>query len=281
MSRVHPLLRAAATPLGGPAAVYLVALIAAALLAPWIAPYPYDAQNLAEAALPPSTAHWLGTDEFGRDLFSRILYGARISLGVAVSSMMASVAIGLVVGAVAGYAGGWLDRGLMAGVDLTWSFPEILIALVMIAILGPGLGSTAVAITIGYLAQFARLSRAQIAALKGELYVEATVALGASHAHVLFAHLVPNALTPVLVAGMLAAGDAIVLEATLGYFGLGAQPPLPSWGAMMSSGVAQMFIAPWVIVFPGVAIALTVVAINLYGDALIDALQIRNRLRER
>ncbi len=279
MVATSPLLRAAATPLGGPAAVYLALLITAALLAPWIAPFPYDAQNLAEAAMAPSAAHWLGTDEFGRDLFSRILYGARISLGVAVTSMAASVVIGLVIGAVAGYAGGWIDRGLMAIVDLTWSFPEILIALVMIAILGPGLGSTAIAITIGYLAQFARLSRAQIAALKGELFVEATVALGASRTHVIFSHLVPNALTPVLVAGMLAAGDAIVLEATLGYFGLGAQPPLPSWGAMMSSGVAQMFIAPWVIIFPGLAIAATVVAINLYGDALIDALQIRNRLR--
>lgn len=281
MSRAPALLRAAATPLGGPAALYLLLLVAAALLAPWLAPYPYDVQNLAEAASPPSAAHWLGTDEFGRDLLSRMLFGARISLGVAVTSMMASVVIGLVIGAVAGYAGGWIDRALMAVVDLTWSFPEILIALVMIAILGPGLGSTAVAITIGYLAQFARLSRAQIAALKGELYVEATVALGASHRHVLFAHLVPNALTPVLVAGMLAAGDAIVLEATLGYFGLGAQPPLPSWGAMMSSGVAQMFITPWVIIFPGAAIALTVVAINLYGDALIEALHIRNRLKER
>lgn len=274
------LLSAARTARGAPAAIVLVGVVFAAIFADRLAPYAYDVQSLMQANLPPSAAHLLGTDEFGRDLFSRILHGARISLGVAVTSIGASVALGLVFGAIAGYAGGWADRLLMAVVDLTWAFPEILIALVLIAILGPGLGSTAVAITVGYMAQFARLARAQIIALKGETYIEATVGLGAGHAHILLRHLVPNALTPVLVAGMLATGDAIVLEATLGYFGLGAQPPLPSWGAMMSAGVGQMFLAPWVIVFPGLAIAITVVAINLYGDALIDALQIRNRLRE-
>ena len=280
MSVAKALLSAVSTPRGAPAALVLVSVVVVAILADHLAPHAYDAQNLMRANLPPSADHLLGTDEFGRDLFSRILYGARISLGVAVTSIGASVAIGLVVGAVAGYAGGWVDRILMAVVDLTWAFPEILIALVLIAVLGPGLGSTAVAITVGYMAQFARLARAQIVALKGETYVEATVGLGAGHVHILMRHLVPNALTPVLVGGMLATGDAIVLEATLGYFGLGAQPPLPSWGAMMSSGVGQMFLAPWVIVFPGLAIAVTVVAINLFGDALIDALQIRNRLRE-
>lgn len=280
MSIARALLSAATTPRGAPAALVLVGVVAMALGADFLAPQGYATQNLMQASLPPSAEHLLGTDEFGRDLLSRIVHGARISLGIAVTSIGASVALGLLVGAIAGYAGGWIDRVLMAVVDLTWAFPEILIALVLIAILGPGLGSTAVAITVGYMAQFARLARGQIIALKGETYVEATIGLGAGHAHVLLHHLIPNALTPVLVAGMLATGDAIVLEATLGYFGLGAQPPLPSWGAMMSSGVGMMFLAPWVIVFPGLAIAVTVVAINLYGDALIDALQIRNRLRE-
>jgi peptide/nickel transport system permease protein len=136
------------------------------------------------------------------------------------------------------------------------------------------------AIAIAYLAQFTRLTRSQIMALKRETYVEATVSLGAGHGHIIFRHLVPNALAPVIVAGMLATGDAIILEATLGYFGLGAQPPTPSWGAMMSSGSAQIFIAPWIIVFPGLVVALTVVAINLFGDALIRALDIRARLRD-
>lgn len=281
MAALSALRTAIASPRGAPSAAILVITIAAAVAAPWLAPYPYAAQNLGDAMMEPSAAHWLGTDEFGRDLLSRIIFGARVSLGVAVTSISLSVLIGLVIGAVAGYAGGWVDRALMAVVDLTWSFPEILIALVLIAILGPGLSSAGVAITIGYLAQFARLTRSQIIALKGETYVEAAVSLGAGHAHLLLRHLIPNALTPVIVAGMLATGDAIILEATLGFFGLGAQPPLPSWGALMSSGVAQIYLAPWVILFPGIAIAITVVAINLFGDALIDALDIRNRLKER
>lgn len=137
-----------------------------------------------------------------------------------------------------------------------------------------------IAISIAYLAQFTRLTRVQIMALKSETYVEATRSLGAGHAHIIFRHLLPNALTPVIVAGMLATGDAIILEATLGFFGLGAQPPTPSWGAMMSSGTAQIFIAPWIIIFPGLAIAITVIAINLFGDAVIDVLDIRRQLRD-
>ncbi|OYU47190.1 MAG: peptide ABC transporter permease [Rhizobiales bacterium PAR1] len=280
MRALAPLLKAARTLRGGPAALVLLALVFCAIFAPLLAPFPYDAMHLPSANMEPDAKHWMGTDEFGRDLFSRILYGARISLGVAVSSMAASVLIGVIIGGLAGYFGGWVDRTLMAISDMTWSFPEILIALVLIAIIGPGLGSTAVAITVGYFAQFARLTRAQIIALKGETYIEAARNLGASDAAILFRHLIPNAMTPVLVAGMLATGDAIILEATLGFFGLGAQPPLPSWGAIMSSGTAQIFIAPWVILYPGLVIAVAVVSINLFGDALIDALDIRGKLRE-
>lgn len=280
MRRLAPLLKAAGTMRGGPATFVLLVLVVCAVFAPFLAPFPYDAMHLPSANLEPSAKHWMGTDEFGRDLFSRLIYGARISLGVAVSSMAASVLIGVIIGGLAGYFGGWIDRALMTISDMTWSFPEILIALVLIAIIGPGLGSTAVAITIGYFAQFARLTRAQIIALKGETYIEAARNLGASDVTILFRHLIPNAMTPVLVAGMLATGDAIILEATLGFFGLGAQPPLPSWGAIMSSGTAQLFIAPWVILYPGLVIAVAVVSINLFGDALIDALDIRGKLRE-
>jgi peptide/nickel transport system permease protein len=281
MAAWNALRKAAGTRRGGAPAILLVLVVLCAVAAPWIAPYAYDLQHLPSANMEPGPGHWLGTDEFGRDVLSRIIYGARISLGVAVTSIGACVLIGIATGAVAGYFGGWFDRLLMAVIDLTWSFPEILIALVLIAILGPGLGSTAIAITVGYMAQFARLTRAQILALKGETFVEATASLGASHTRILLRHLVPNALGPVLVAGMLAVGDAIVLEATLGFFGLGAQPPLPSWGAMMSGGIAQIFVAPWLVIFPGVAIAITVVSINLFGDALIDALAIRGKMGER
>lgn len=279
MSAFAPIRTAIRSPRGGVSAAVLVLVVACALFAPLIAPYAYDIQNLPGANTEPGAAHWMGTDEFGRDLMSRIIYGARTSLSVAVTAISISVAAGLTLGAMAGYFGGWFDRAVTAVVDLTWSFPEILIALILIAIIGPGLESTMVAISIAYLAQFTRLTRAQIMALKNETYVEATTNLGAGHFHIIFRHLLPNALTPVIVAGMLATGDAIILEATLGFFGLGAQPPTPSWGAMMSSGTAQIFIAPWIIIFPGLAIAITVISINLFGDALIEALDIRNRLR--
>ena len=265
---------------GGLSLAVLLLVALAAIFAPWVAPYPYDIQNLSATNKDPSLAHWLGTDEFGRDVLSRIIYGARTSLSVALAAIGISVTLGMCLGAAAGYFGGMFDRVVSAVVDLTWSFPEVLIALIFVAILGPGLSSTMVAISIAYLAQFSRLTRAQIMAVKSETYVEAATNLGSGHFHILFRHLLPNAITPVIVAGMLATGDAIILEATLGFFGLGVQPPKPSWGAMMSSGTAQIFLAPWTILGPGFAIAIAVVSINLFGDALIEALDIRNRVRD-
>jgi peptide/nickel transport system permease protein len=274
------LARALATWRGGLAMACLLAVLGCALAAPWVAPYAYDAQVLSAANQAPSAAHWLGTDEFGRDVLSRIIVGARTSLSVAATAIAASVLAGMGLGAAAGYFGGLFDRAVTAVVDLTWSFPEVLIALIFVALLGAGLQATMIAIAIAYLAQFARLTRAQVMAIKNETYVEAARNVGAGHAHIVLRHLLPNAITPVIVAGMLAVGDAIILEATLGFFGLGVQPPRPSWGAMMSSGTAQIFLAPWTILGPGLAIALTVVALNLFGDALIEALDIRQRLRE-
>lgn len=263
-----------------PLAVLLI-IILSAVFAPWVAPYAYDLQNLTATNQGPSAAYWLGTDEFGRDVLSRMIYGSRTSLTVALTAIGASVVFGMCLGAAAGYFGGAFDRVVTAVVDLTWSFPEILIALIFVAIIGAGLYSTMVAISIAYLAQFARLTRSQVMSIKNETYVEAATNLGAGHFHIVFRHLLPNAVTPVIVAGMLATGDAIILEATLGFFGLGVQPPKPSWGAMMSSGTAQIFLAPWTILGPGLAIALTVISINLFGDALIESLDIRNRLRDK
>ena len=259
----------------------LLSIILSAVFAPWVAPYAYDLQNLAATNQGPTAAHWLGTDEFGRDVLSRMIYGSRTSLTVALTAISASVVFGMCLGAAAGYFGGTFDRAVTAVVDLTWSFPEILIALIFVAIIGAGLYSTMVAISLAYLAQFARLTRALVMSIKNETYVEAATNLGAGHFHIVFRHLLPNAVTPVIVAGMLATGDAIILEATLGFFGLGVQPPKPSWGAMMSSGTAQIFLAPWTILGPGLAIALTVISINLFGDALIESLDIRNRLRDK
>lgn len=262
------------------AAVFLFMLVLSALLASVIAPYPYDVQNIAIMNEAPSLAHLFGTDEFGRDVLSRMIVGAQTSLSVSATAVGFSVLLGLVLGAVCGYFGGPIDRILMTVIDLTWSFPEILIALMLVAVVGAGLHGVIIAVAIAYLAQFARLTRTQVMQIKKETYVEAAVSLGASNFHILFRHLLPNAIAPVLVAAMLATGDAIILEATLGFFGLGAQPPTPSWGAMMSSGTAQLFVAPWVIILPGCAVALTVVALNIVGDALIAALDFRTRTRE-
>ena len=264
---------------GGLAGGWLIAVIAAAVLAPVLSPWAYDVQALKDAYQPPSALHWLGTDEFGRDLLTRLVYGARTSLSVSGIAILLSVLCGMVLGAAAAWFGGWLDRAVTVVVDLTWSFPEILIALILVAIIGPGTLGTMIAISVAYLAQFTRLTRAQILTLKGETFIEAARSLGASNAHILFRHLLPNALAPVLVSAMLATGDAIILEATLGFFGLGAQPPVPSWGGMMSAGSALVFKAPWIILFPGLVVAVTVVAINLYGDALIAELDIRGRMR--
>ena len=264
---------------GAPAGLWLLLVIAAAIAAPLLTPYAYDIQELTSAWQSPSAAHWLGTDEFGRDLLTRLIYGARTSLSVSSIAITISVLCGMTLGAAAAWFGGWFDRAVTTVVDLTWSFPEILIALILVAIIGPGTTGTMVAISVAYLAQFTRLTRAQIMTLKGETFIEAAASLGAGNGHILFRHLLPNALAPVLVSAMLATGDAIILEATLGFFGLGAQPPVPSWGGMMSAGSALVFKAPWIIIFPGLAVAITVVAINLYGDALIAELDIRARMR--
>ncbi len=278
MSAAAPI-RALRRPSGGVAGLWLALVALAAVAAPLLTPYAYDVQALREAYQAPSAAHWLGTDEFGRDLLTRLIYGARTSLSVSATAIAISVACGMVLGAAAAWFGGWFDRAVTVVVDLTWSFPEILIALILVAIIGPGTTGTMIAISVAYLAQFTRLTRAQIMTLKGETFIEAARSLGAGNAHILLRHLLPNALAPVLVSAMLATGDAIILEATLGFFGLGAQPPTPSWGGMMSAGSALVFKAPWIIIFPGLTVAITVIAINLYGDALIAALDIRAKLR--
>ncbi|WP_426035862.1 ABC transporter permease [Cypionkella sp. TWP1-2-1b2] len=272
-------IRALRRPAGAPAGLWLILVILAAIAAPLLTPYAYDTQALKSAYQSPSASHWLGTDEFGRDLLTRLIYGARTSLSVSSIAITISVLCGMTLGAAAAWFGGWFDRAVTTVVDLTWSFPEILIALILVAIIGSGTTGTMVAISVAYLAQFTRLTRAQIMTLKGETFIEAAASLGAGNAHILFRHLLPNALAPVLVSAMLATGDAIILEATLGFFGLGAQPPVPSWGGMMSAGSALVFKAPWIIIFPGLAVAITVVAINLYGDALIAELDIRARMR--
>jgi ABC-type dipeptide/oligopeptide/nickel transport system permease subunit len=262
--------------LGMIGSVIIIALVAVASLANMLAPYSYKEQELSAMYLPPSGEHLMGTDEFGRDVLSRVIHGSRISVYVGVVSVGLSVIIGVFIGSIAGYYGGWIDHALTTIADLTWSLPEILVALLLVAIIGAGVECVIVAIALTYWAQYARLIRGQILMLKNEVYVEATRSLGANDFNILFKHLFPNAIGPVIVAATIGVGQAIVLEATLGFLGLGAQPPLPSWGAMMSSGTAYLFISPWVIIFPGLAMMITVLGFNLFGDALVDLLDIKD-----
>jgi ABC-type dipeptide/oligopeptide/nickel transport system permease subunit len=256
-------------------AFIIAGLILVALTADLISPYSYKEQDLTMMNSPPSAEHFMGTDEFGRDVFSRILHGSRISVYVGVVSVGLSVLLGSLLGAVAGYYGGLLDRALSLITDLTWSLPEILVALLLVAVVGAGVECVIIAIALTYWAQYARLIRGQILMLKNEIYVEATRSLGATDFTILFKHLFPNAIAPVIVAATIGIGQAIVLEATLGFLGMGAQPPTPSWGAMMSNGTAYLFISPWVIIFPGLAMMITVFGFNLFGDVLVDIMDIR------
>ncbi len=257
--------------------VLIVCLIFVAIFAPLLEPYPYKEQNIEIMNEAPSSSHLLGTDDFGRDLLSRIIRGARISFVVGVLSVAISVLIGVVIGSIAGFYGGAIDLILTTIADLTWSMPAILIALLFVAVIGAGLESVIVAIGLSYWAQYARLVRGQILSLKSAVFIEATKSMGANDFVILFKHLLPNSLSPVIVAATIGIGNAIVLEATLGFLGMGAQPPTPSWGAMMSNGTAYLFISPWMIVFPGLAMMITVLGFNLFGDALIDIMDVKNK----
>ena len=254
----------------------ILGLIITATFAPLLEPYSFKEQNIELMNDPPSESHILGTDEFGRDLLSRIIRGARISFMVGVLSVALSVVVGIIIGSIAGFYGGIVDVVLTTFADLTWSMPAILIALLLVAVIGAGLESVVIAIGLSYWAEYARLIRGQILSLKSATFIEATRSLGANDYVILLKHLIPNSLSPIIVAATIGIGNAIVLEATLGFLGMGAQPPTPSWGAMMSSGTAYLFISPWVIIFPGLAMMTTVLGFNLFGDALIDILDIKN-----
>ena len=257
--------------------ILILCLILVAIFGPLLEPYSYKEQNIEIMNQPPSSGHLLGTDDFGRDVLSRIIRGARISFVVGVLSVAISVLIGVVIGSIAGFYGGVIDLILTTIADLTWSMPAILIALLFVAIIGAGLESVVLAIGLSYWAQYARLIRGQILSLKSAVFIEATKSMGASDFVILFKHLLPNSISPVIVAATIGIGNAIVLEATLGFLGMGAQPPSPSWGAMMSNGTAYLFISPWMIIFPGLAMMITVLGFNLFGDSLIDIMDVKNK----
>ena len=253
-------------------------LLAVALLAPWIAPADPAAQNLAARLESPGAGHWMGTDELGRDITARVLYGARISLFVAVSVVCGCGLTGLAIGMLAGYAGGWFDRIVnVVLINAFLSFPGVLLAIAFAAFLGPGIGKVILALVITGWAGYARLARAQVLKVKELEYVLAARSLGASHARLLLRHLLPNILQPILIQATIGMAGAILAESTLSFLGLGVLAPVPSWGAMLNDARSHLFDAPHMVVFPALAVMTAVLAFNLLGDAWRDWLDPRTR----
>jgi peptide/nickel transport system permease protein len=253
-------------------------LVLLALLAPWLAPYDPAAQSLPQRLLPPGRAHLMGTDELGRDILSRVLYGARVSMLVGASVVLGCVSVGLVLGLLAGYLGGWFDRVVnVILMNAFLSFPGILLAIGFAAFLGPGLEKVILALTITGWAGYARLARGQVLKVKEMEFVLAARSLGASQTRILARHLLPNILQPVLVQATIGMAGAILAESTLSFLGLGVLAPVPSWGAMLNDARSHLFDAPHMVIFPALAVMAAVLAFNLLGDAWRDWLDPRTR----
>lgn len=255
--------------------VLLLLLALGAGFAPWLSPYSPTRTDFAALQQPPSSKHLLGTDELGRDILSRILYGARVSLVAGLISVSIALVLGGVIGLVAGFYGSWLDDLLMRLTDAMLAFPFLVLAIALAAVLGPSLQNTLLAIGVVTTPVFARLVRGQALAERPRDYVQAALALGMSDGRILLRHLLPNLLGPLIVQVSLSTAAAVLAEATLSFLGLGIQPPTPSWGSMLNAARGYLTYAPWMAIFPGLAIFLAVLAFNLIGDGLRDALDPR------
>ncbi|MCY0889095.1 MAG: ABC transporter permease [Alicyclobacillaceae bacterium] len=251
----------------GAAIVFAVLFIA--VFAPLISPYSPVKLDYTAILQPPSAAHWLGTDDLGRDILTRIFYGARTSMEVAIGSVALATIVGVPIGLVSGFYRGVVDEWLvMRVVDAIQAFPFLILALVLAAVLGPGIRNVTIAIAVGYLPVFIRTVRAQVMAERQKEYVQAARMVGASDVRLMFRHIFPNTLTPLIVQVTLGVASGIVAEASLSYLGLGAQPPTPSWGSMLHTAQGYMTQAPWMAIVPGIAIAIAVLGFNLLGDGL-------------
>jgi peptide/nickel transport system permease protein len=253
-------------------AAFALLVIVTALFADALAPAAPDEQNFDLIEARPSAAAVLGTDRFGRDVLSRVIHGSRISLYVALTSIVSAMTVGGALGLLAGYAGGAWDNGINRVLDVFFSVPGLLLAVGIAAMRGPGVNSAVLAIAILYVPIFARVMRGPVLAERAKEYVEAVRALGASRLSVALRHVLPNVMSPFVVQGTVALSQAILIEASLSYLGLSAQPPTPSWGNMLNEGRTYLETAPWISVFPGIAIMITVLAFNLIGDGLRDVL---------
>lgn len=250
--------------------------IVVALIGPFLVPQGIDEQSMTKhRLLAPSSQFWFGTDDFGRDIFSRIVHGARISLWVGFSSVIGSVIIESILGIVAGYYGKWVDMIISRIFDILLAFPSILLAIAVVSVLGPSLQNALIAIAIINIPNFGRLIRSKVLSIKEEEYITSAKAIGMKDFRILFSHILPNSMAPVIVAGTLAIASAIIEAAALGFLGLGAQAPTPEWGKMLADARNHLRTAPWTMIFPGLAIMLTVLGFNLMGDGLRDALDPR------
>ena len=253
----------------------LAIMVVLAILTPWIAPYGYEAQNLDLGATPPSAAHWLGTDIFGRDLLTQILYGGRISLAVGFIATAVALVIGVTWGAVAGYVGGRIDSVMMRFVDILYALPFMIFIILLMVVFGRNILLLFLAIGAVEWLTMARIMRTQVQSLRQQEFVEAAVSLGLPTSAIIFKHIIPNALGPIIVYTTLTIPSVMLLEAFLSFLGLGIQPPQTSWGLLISYGAETMEEYPWLLIFPGLALTITLFSLNFLGDGLRDALDVR------
>lgn len=253
----------------------LITMVVLALLTPLIAPYSYEAQNLDLGASPPSAAHWLGTDIFGRDLLTQILYGGRISLAVGFIATAVALVIGVTWGAIAGYVGGRVDAAMMRFVDILYALPFMIFIILLMVVFGRNILLLFLAIGAVEWLTMARIMRTQVQALRQQEFVEAAISLGLSPRAIIFRHIIPNAIGPIIVYTTLTIPSVMLLEAFLSFLGLGIQPPQTSWGLLISYGAETMEEYPWLLIFPGLALTITLFSLNFLGDGLRDALDVR------
>lgn len=260
--------------------IITVTMIAIAVFAPLVTTHGLEQMDMANRLRGPMAGHWLGTDNFGRDLWTRLAYGARISLTVAFAAVFFSVIIGTVVGLVAGYFGGWVDQTLMRITDIFLGFPALILALAVVAILGPGLINVTIAMVVVQWTDFARVIRGTTLSLRSRPYVDAARTLGASHTRIIFREILPNAMGPIVVLATLGFGTAVISESALSFLGFGVQPPAPTWGWTLSYGTRFLRTDPWLSIAAGLAIMITCLGFNLLGDGLRDLLDPRERGRD-
>jgi peptide/nickel transport system permease protein len=253
-------------------ACFIILIVAAGILAPVLAPYDPLKQSLMARLQPPSAEHWLGTDEIGRDELSRLLFGARTSLFIGFVGTAGGIVLGTLLGLFSGYLGGWTDTLSMRVVDVMYAFPGILLAILIVAIMGPGLTNLMIALTIWGTPTLSRIVRSVILSLKEQEFVQAAEAIGAPRSRIILRHLLPNTSAPIIVYATLGVAGSLLTAASLGFLGIGVQPPTSEWGAMLSTGRGYLREAPFLMIFPGLMIFLTVMSLNLIGDALRDAL---------